>query len=118
VQYLQEARTQADVLVVGLNSDASVRGLKGAGRPINPVGARSLVLSALQSVDYVCVFEESTPLELIQAVRPEVLVKGADYRKSDVVGAEFVEGTGGRVHLAALREGYSTTNLLSRLEAA
>src|SRR5262245_10490449 len=118
VQYLQEARAQADVLVVGLNSDASIRGLKGPGRPINPVAARSLVLAALQALDYVTVFDESTPLELIIAVRPDVLVKGADYRKSDVVGAEFVESYGGRVHLAALREGYSTTNLLRRLEAA
>jgi D-beta-D-heptose 7-phosphate kinase/D-beta-D-heptose 1-phosphate adenosyltransferase len=118
VQYLQEARAQADLLVVGLNSDASIRGLKGPGRPINSVGARSLVLSALQAVDYVTVFDEPTPLELITAVRPDVLVKGADYRKSEVVGADFVESLGGRVHLAALREGYSTTNILQRLQAA
>jgi D-beta-D-heptose 7-phosphate kinase/D-beta-D-heptose 1-phosphate adenosyltransferase len=118
VQYLQEARAQADVLVVGLNSDASIRALKGPGRPINPVAARTLVLSALQAVDYVTVFDEPTPLELIQAIRPDVLVKGADYRKSEVVGADFVESHGGRVHLAALREGYSTTNILRRLEAA
>jgi D-beta-D-heptose 7-phosphate kinase/D-beta-D-heptose 1-phosphate adenosyltransferase len=118
VQYLQEARAQADVLVVGLNSDTSIRALKGPGRPINPVAARTLVLSALQAVDYVTVFDEPTPLELIQAIRPDVLVKGADYRKSEVVGADFVESHGGRVHLAALREGYSTTNILRRLEAA
>jgi D-beta-D-heptose 7-phosphate kinase/D-beta-D-heptose 1-phosphate adenosyltransferase len=118
VQYLQEAREQADVLVVGLNSDASIRGLKGSGRPINPVTARSLVLSALQAVDYVTVFDEPTPMELITAVRPEVLVKGADYRKNEVVGAEFVESLGGRVHLAQLQEGCSTTNILRRLEAA
>jgi D-beta-D-heptose 7-phosphate kinase/D-beta-D-heptose 1-phosphate adenosyltransferase len=118
VQYLQEARAQADVLVVGLNSDSSIRGLKGPGRPINSVGARSLVLSALQAVDYVTVFDEPTPLELISAVRPDVLVKGADYHKSEVVGAEVVERLGGRVHLAAVREGYSTTNILRRLEAA
>jgi D-beta-D-heptose 7-phosphate kinase/D-beta-D-heptose 1-phosphate adenosyltransferase len=118
VQYLQEARAQADVLVVGLNSDASIRDLKGPGRPINPVAARSFVLAALQAVDYVTVFDEATPLEVIRIVRPDVLVKGADYRKSEVVGAEFVESYGGRVHLAALREGYSTTNLLRRLEAA
>jgi D-beta-D-heptose 7-phosphate kinase/D-beta-D-heptose 1-phosphate adenosyltransferase len=118
VQYLQEARAQADALVVGLNSDAGIRGLKGPGRPINPIAARSLVLSALQAVDYVTVFDEPTPLELLMAVRPDVLVKGADYRKSEVVGAEFVEGLGGRVHLAAIREGYSTTNILRRLDAA
>jgi D-beta-D-heptose 7-phosphate kinase/D-beta-D-heptose 1-phosphate adenosyltransferase len=118
VQYLQEARAQADVLVVGINSDASVRGLKGPHRPVNPLTARSLVLAALQAVDYVTVFEEATPLGLIQAVRPDVLVKGSDYRKDEVVGADFVESYGGRVHLAAVREGYSTTNLLRRLEAA
>ena len=118
VQYLQEARAQADVLVVGLNTDGSIRALKGPGRPINPAAARSLVLAALQAVDYVTVFDEATPLELITAVRPDVLVKGADYRKDEVVGADFVENRGGRVHLAALREGYSTTNLLRRLEAA
>jgi D-beta-D-heptose 7-phosphate kinase/D-beta-D-heptose 1-phosphate adenosyltransferase len=118
VQYLQEARAQADVLVVGLNSDAGIRALKGPGRPINPVAARSLVLAALQAVDYVTVFDEATPLELVTAVRPDVLVKGADYRKNKVVGAEFVESCGGRVHLAALRDGYSTTSILRRLEAA
>jgi D-beta-D-heptose 7-phosphate kinase/D-beta-D-heptose 1-phosphate adenosyltransferase len=118
VQYLQEARAQADLLVVGLNSDASVRGLKGDGRPVNPAEARAAVLAALQAVDYVTVFDEPTPLELIQAVRPDVLVKGADYRKDQVVGAAFVESYGGRVHLAGLRQGYSTTRLLQRLGAA
>jgi D-beta-D-heptose 7-phosphate kinase/D-beta-D-heptose 1-phosphate adenosyltransferase len=118
VQYLQEARAQADLLVVGLNSDASIRALKGPGRPINPVAARSLVLAALQAVDLVTIFEEATPLELIKAVRPDVLVKGADYPKSEVVGADFVEAYGGHVYLAALRDGYSTTNILRRLDAA
>jgi len=118
VQYLQEARAQADVLVIGLNSDASVRALKGNGRPVHSVAARSLVLSALQVVDYVVVFDELTPLELIHDVRPDVLVKGADYRKHEVVGADFVETLGGRVHLAALHDGYSTTRILRQLEAA
>jgi D-beta-D-heptose 7-phosphate kinase/D-beta-D-heptose 1-phosphate adenosyltransferase len=118
VQYLQEARAQADLLVVGLNSDASVRTLKGHGRPVHPVEARALVLAALQVVDYVTIFEETTPLELIRTLRPEVLVKGADYRKEQVVGADVVEGYGGHVYLAPLREGYSTTALLQRLQAA
>ncbi len=118
VQYLHEARAQADVLVVGLNSDASVRANKGAGRPVNMIEARAFVLAALEAVDYLTVFEELTPLELIQTVRPDVLVKGADYRREEVVGAEFVESYGGRVHLAGLREGYSTTGLLRRLGAA
>jgi D-beta-D-heptose 7-phosphate kinase/D-beta-D-heptose 1-phosphate adenosyltransferase len=116
VQYLQEARAQADLLVVGLNGDAAVRALKGPGRPVHSVEARALVLTALQAVDFLTVFDEPTPLELIQTVRPDVLVKGADYRKDQVVGADFVESYGGRVHLAPLREGHSTTRLLQRLE--
>jgi D-beta-D-heptose 7-phosphate kinase/D-beta-D-heptose 1-phosphate adenosyltransferase len=118
VQYLQEARAQADVLVVGVNSDAGVRSLKGAGRPINPAEARVLVLAGLETVDYLTVFEEPTPLELIQMVRPDVLVKGADYRKDEVVGAAWVESYGGRVHLAALREGFSTSRVVEKLNAA
>jgi D-beta-D-heptose 7-phosphate kinase/D-beta-D-heptose 1-phosphate adenosyltransferase len=118
VQYLQEARGQADVLIVGLNSDESVRRLKGPGRPVNSVAARSQVLAALQAVDFVCVFNDATPLTLIHAIRPDVLIKGADYRKDEVVGASFVESYGGRVHLAELREGYSTTGLLRSLGAA
>jgi D-beta-D-heptose 7-phosphate kinase/D-beta-D-heptose 1-phosphate adenosyltransferase len=118
VQYLQAARAQGDVLVVGLNGDGSVRQLKGPGRPVNPLEARAQVLAALQAVDFVTVFDELTPLELIKAVRPEVLAKGADYRKDEVVGAELVESYGGRVYLAQLHAGYSTTRLLERLRAA
>jgi D-beta-D-heptose 7-phosphate kinase / D-beta-D-heptose 1-phosphate adenosyltransferase len=118
IQLLQEARTQADLLVVAVNSDASVRSLKGPTRPLHPVQARALVLAAVQVVDYVTVFEETTPLTLIQALRPDVLVKGADYRKEEVVGAAFVESYGGRVHLAALREGYSTSGIIKKFQAA
>jgi D-beta-D-heptose 7-phosphate kinase/D-beta-D-heptose 1-phosphate adenosyltransferase len=118
VQYLQEARAQADLLVVALNSDASVRALKGPSRPVNPLDARATVLAGLNAVDYLTVFGEETPLELIRTLKPDVLVKGADYSKEQVVGAEFVESYGGRVHLAALREGYSTTGVLERLHAA
>ena len=118
VQYLHEARRQADCLVVGLNSDASVRQLKGPTRPLNAVEARAVVLAGLQDVDYLTVFAEPTPHALIQAIRPDVLVKGADYRKADVVGAEFVESYGGRVHLAGLWDGVSTTHLIERMKAA
>jgi D-beta-D-heptose 7-phosphate kinase/D-beta-D-heptose 1-phosphate adenosyltransferase len=118
VQYLQEARAQADLLVVGLNGDAGVRALKGPGRPVHGALERALVLGALECVDYVTVFEEMTPLELIEAIRPDVLVKGADYGRDEVVGADFVESCGGRVHLAPLRQGLSTTRLLQRLGAA
>lgn len=118
VHYLQDARAQADLLVVGLNSDASVRALKGPHRPVHAAEARALVLAGLQAVDFVCIFDELTPEKLIRAVRPDVLVKGADWRKEQVVGAEFVESYGGRVYLAPLKEGYSTTRILQRLEAA
>jgi D-beta-D-heptose 7-phosphate kinase/D-beta-D-heptose 1-phosphate adenosyltransferase len=118
VQYLQEARSQADLLVVGVNSDASVRALKGAGRPIHTEQARALVLAGLQAVDYVTIFDEANPLALLHALRPDVLVKGADYRKEDVIGAAFVESYGGRVYLAPLRDGYSTTRILQKLGAA
>jgi D-beta-D-heptose 7-phosphate kinase/D-beta-D-heptose 1-phosphate adenosyltransferase len=118
VQYLAEARAQADVLIVGLNSDASVRQLKGPTRPINDQHSRSLVLAGLESVDYLTIFDELTPLELIRAIRPDVLVKGADYRPEQVVGADLVLAAGGRVHLAALRVGHSTTRLLEQLKVA
>lgn len=118
VEYLQMARAQADVLVVGLNSDQSVRNLKGPERPINPMDARVQVLAGMQAVDYVTIFEDATPIELIKAIRPDVLVKGADYQKSEVVGGDFVESYGGRVYLAPLRNGYSTTNLLEKMRAA
>ena len=118
VRYLQEARAQGDVLVVGLNSDASVRSLKGAGRPVQGEEARAAVLAGLHAVDYITIFEEATPLALIQALRPDVLVKGADYRKDEVVGSPFVESYGGRVHLAPLHDGYSTTRHLQKLGAA
>ena len=118
VQYLQTARRQGDVLVVGLNSDASVRSLKGPTRPLQSLDARAQVLAGLQAVDYVVAFDEGTPAKLIQAVRPDVLVKGADYRAEDVVGAKFVESYGGRVFLAPLCEGFSTTSLIEKMRAA
>jgi D-beta-D-heptose 7-phosphate kinase/D-beta-D-heptose 1-phosphate adenosyltransferase len=115
VQYLQEAKAQADVLIVGLNSDASVRALKGPQRPLHSEGARAEVLAGLLCVDFVTVFGEATPLELIKIVQPDVLVKGADYRKEEVIGAAFVESYGGRVHLAKLKPGYSTTQIAQKL---
>jgi len=116
VQYLNEARAQADCLVVGLNTDASVRGLK-PGRPINTEDARAAVLAGMDAVTYLVQFNDPTPMDLIRAVRPDVLVKGADYRKDQVVGADFVESYGGRVHLAGLRAGYSTTKLIEQMKA-
>jgi D-beta-D-heptose 7-phosphate kinase / D-beta-D-heptose 1-phosphate adenosyltransferase len=118
VQYLHEARAQADCLVVGLNSDQSVRQLKGPSRPLNAVDARAIVLAGMQDVDFVTIFADATPLALIRAIRPDVLVKGGDYRKDEVVGAQLVESRGGRVHLAGLRDGFSTTGIIERMKAA
>ncbi len=113
VASLEAARQLGDALVVGLNSDASVRRLgKGPGRPVVPESGRARVLAALAAVDRVVLFDEDTPRALIAAVRPDVLVKGADYAKSEVVGADLVESWGGEVHLTQLVPGISTTTIL------
>ncbi len=114
VALLKQARAACDRLVVGLNSDASVRRLKGSGRPVQDAEARTAVLASLTSVDLVVVFEEDTPLALIEAIRPDLLVKGADYRPEEVVGGAFVEAYGGKVLLAGLVPGYSTTATIAR----
>ncbi len=115
VQYLNEAKAQGDVLIVGLNSDHSVRGLKGPQRPIHHEADRAEVLAGLAAVDYVVLFDDPTPLSLIERISPDVLVKGADYSKEQVVGAEWVEARGGRVHLAAMKPGLSTTSAVVKL---
>jgi D-beta-D-heptose 7-phosphate kinase / D-beta-D-heptose 1-phosphate adenosyltransferase len=115
IKLLAEARAACDRLVVGLNSDASTTRLKGKGRPINPAEGRAEVLAALEAVDLVVVFEEDTPLELIKRVRPAVLIKGADYKREEVVGHEVVEAGGGTVVLVDLVQGQSTTNIVRRV---
>lgn len=117
IAYLREARKAGDLLVVGLNSDGSIRKLKGPGRPVNHEADRVMVLSELESVDYVVVFSEETPMRLIKAIKPSALVKGADYKKSEVVGADFVEAHGGKVVLVPLVEGRSTTNIITRMRS-
>jgi len=116
VQFLRQARDQADLLVVGLNSDQSIARIKGDDRPVNEASDRILVLSELASVDYVVVFDEDTPLSLIDAIKPDVLVKGADYTRERVIGANVVEANGGRVALVDLVEGRSTTNIIRRVQ--
>ena len=111
----QGAAAEGDRLIVAVNTDQSVRGLKGDGRPINNQSDRALVVSALAGVDAVVLFDEPTPLELIRAVRPEVLVKGADYSKDQVVGGAEVETWGGRVVLVPLVADKSTTGLVGRI---
>jgi D-beta-D-heptose 7-phosphate kinase/D-beta-D-heptose 1-phosphate adenosyltransferase len=118
VRLLRQAAALGDFLVVGLNSDASVRRLKGPSRPLNSAEARAEVLSALEAVDAVTIFDEDTPLELIRALAPHILVKGGDYRPEEVVGRAEVETAGGRVVLIPLIEGHSTTGLVHRAAGA
>jgi D-beta-D-heptose 7-phosphate kinase/D-beta-D-heptose 1-phosphate adenosyltransferase len=118
VSLLNEAKRAADRLVVGLNSDRSVRRLKGAGRPVQSAGARAMVLSSLKAVDAVVIFEDDTPLGLITALEPDVLVKGADYTVQTVVGAEEVLRRGGKVVLAELLPAHSTSETIRRITAS
>ena len=115
VEYLFAARALGDVLVIGVNTDASVRRLKGPGRPVNPEDDRAFVLAGLACVDAVTLFDDDTPERLIARLLPDILVKGADYRIDQVVGRETVERAGGRVELIPLVEGRSTTRTLNRL---
>ena len=115
VRYLQAARAHGDVLIVGLNSDASVRRNKGPERPINPQDERAEVLEALACVDAVSVFDEDTPADIIRRVQPDVLVKGADWPADRIVGRDTVEARGGRVVLEPVEQGYSTTDIITRI---
>ena len=115
VHYLLQAKALGDILVVGLNSDDSVRRLKGPTRPINGEKERAFVLAALSCVDYVVVFEEDTPKELIETVQPDVLVKGGDYALDQIVGADFVTRNGGTVTTLPFVEGFSSTRIIEQL---
>lgn len=117
VEYLEEARALGDRLVVGVNTDASVRRLKGETRPVMPLAERLELLDALESVDLALPFDEDTPERLIRAVRPQVLVKGGDWAIDRIVGREFVESSGGRVATIRLREGLSSSRLVERILA-
>jgi rfaE bifunctional protein nucleotidyltransferase chain/domain len=118
LRYLEAARRHGDLLIVGLNSDASVRRNKGPSRPINPEAERAEVLEALECVDAVSVFDEDTPAEIIRRVQPDVLVKGADWAADKIVGRDTVEARGGRVILEPVETGYSTTSLIERVKRA
>jgi D-beta-D-heptose 7-phosphate kinase/D-beta-D-heptose 1-phosphate adenosyltransferase len=115
VRILRRARSLGDALAVAVNSDLSVRKLKGAGRPVTGEGERMEVLAALASVDFVVLFREETPERLIRAVRPQVLVKGGDWGRSRIVGRETVEADGGEVRVLPLRRGVSTTRIIQRI---
>ena len=115
VEYLEEARSLGDRLVVGVNSDASVRRLKGPSRPIVGEQDRLALVRALACVDLAVLFDDDTPLRLIEAIQPDVLAKGADYAPADIVGREVVESHGGRVTTIPLREGLSTSEIVKRI---
>ncbi len=118
VEYLDRARALGDVLVVGINTDASTRRLKGTGRPINPQEDRAVVLAALRSVEYVTLFDEDTPYELIKKIVPDILVKGADWSVDDVVGKDVVLAAGGSVQTIEFLPNRSTTRIIERIQAA
>jgi D-beta-D-heptose 7-phosphate kinase/D-beta-D-heptose 1-phosphate adenosyltransferase len=116
VTYLAEAKKAGDILVLGLNSDSSVRALKGDKRPLIPESERALVLAALACVDYVTIFSEETPRELILFLRPDVLVKGGDWKEEDLAGGGEIKSWGGRVLLVAVVPGVSTTDIVERVK--
>ena len=118
IDILSNARAQGDALIVGVNSDDSVRRLKGPSRPVRNEQERAYVLAALRDVDAVVLFHEDTPLELIRRLRPDVLVKGGDYTRDTVVGSDDVESWGGRVVIVPLVPGQSTTSIIEKLRAA
>ncbi len=118
IEYLTAAKELGYLLVVGLNSDESTRRIKGAGRPIVPEEDRAFCLAALEPVDYVVLFDTDTPLELIQALKPDILVKGGDWKVEDIVGSQDVRNAGGEVRTIPYRDGCSTTNLLEKISAS
>jgi D-beta-D-heptose 7-phosphate kinase/D-beta-D-heptose 1-phosphate adenosyltransferase len=115
VQYLREARKTGDLLILGLNSDASVRAIKGEKRPLVPQGERAEVIASLEIVDYVTLFDDPTPLRLIEYLQPDVLVKGGDWKEESVVGGNAVKSRGGRIVIVPLTEGASTTNIIDKV---
>ena len=115
VEYLEKAKSLGDVLMLGLNTDASVKKIKGSNRPVMGQDDRAIVLAGLSSVDYICLFEEKTPANLIRQLIPDILVKGGDYQIDDIVGRETVEANGGKVVTIDLVNGQSTTSLIEKM---
>ena len=111
-----EAAKHGDILIIGLNADSSIQGLKGPNRPVNDENARALLLASLVMVDAVVLFSEPTPLELILSIKPDVLVKGGDYKIEDIVGGKEVKGWGGKVVINPIIEGFSTTSIINKIQ--
>ena len=116
ISLLHCAKNECDKLVVGLNSDSSVAKLKGKDRPIQKENARATVLLALKDVDVVIIFNEETPIKLIELIKPDVLIKGSDYKIGEIVGAEFIQQNGGRVVLSDYKNGHSTSEIIKKIE--
>ena len=117
IHILKEAKSYGDILIVGLNSNRSVKRLKGKSRPINSESDRVKILCSIKFVDYVVVFDEDTPLELIKLIKPHILVKGGDYSLNNIVGSEFVQNNGGEVKVVNLLQGYSSSSLIDKFES-
>lgn len=117
IRYLAEASDQADVFIIGLNTDASVKRLKGPNRPVLDQESRAIALSALVFVDYVVMFGEDTPLELLKMIKPNILVKGGDYQVEAIVGYDLVNSYGGKVITLPLVKGYSTTSIIKKIDS-
>lgn len=115
IKYLEDAKRKGDILAVAVNSDTSVKRIKGGGRPIVNQNDRLRIIAALENVDYVVLFNESTPLKAIKLLKPDVLVKGADWNKNNIVGSDFVLSYGGKVSVIRLAKGRSTTNLINKI---
>ncbi len=115
VRYLAIAKSEGDILVVGVNSDSSVKGLKGENRPVQDENSRAEIIASLQSVDYVALFDEADPLSLILKLKPDVLVKGEDWKEGEIIGGSEVESWGGRVVRAKLSPGSSTTSIIDKI---
>lgn len=117
VEYLNQAKSLGDYLIIGLNSDKSVRKLKGEGRPVNSEKDRAFILSNLKSVDCIIIFEEDTPYNLISAILPDILVKGGDWKENDIVGSDIVKTAGGKVMSLKFIDNYSTTSIINKIKS-
>ena len=113
--YLEKAKDICDILIVGINSDSSIKKIKGKNRPIMKEGARLLIVAALESVDYVIKFSQKTPLNLIKSIKPDFLIKGGDWKEEDIVGSDYIKSIGGKVKIIPYVKGYSTTSLIKSI---
>ena len=118
IRLLNDAKKLGDILVVGINSDFSIKKLKGKDRPINIESDRKIILESLKSVDFVFIFEEDTPLNLIKKIKPNILVKGGDYSESNIVGSDFVKNNGGEVKTLSFHYGYSSSKYINQIKKA